>query len=57
MIELEKALIKQIVTAIPSMSPKSFCNRYNNAIDQPLPTIFASLFQDHCRVENKTIKK
>lgn len=43
-VDVEKALIKQLVQAVPEIYMKSFRNQYSNSIDNALSTVLTSLF-------------
>ena len=43
-VDVEKALIKQLVKAVPEIYMKSFRNQYSNSIDDALSTVLTSLF-------------
>ena len=55
MIDVEKALIKQLSQAIPSMYLQSFRNLHSNAIEKDIPFILKHLMQNYGQVEEDTV--
>ena len=55
MLSVEKALLKQVSTAVPGMYLKPFRNKNSNTIDKPISDILDYLFARYGRVPQETL--
>ena len=53
----EKAIIKQLVQAVPGVYMKPFCNQYSNSIYKPLSTVLISPFNTCGDIQDETLQE
>ena len=56
-IDVEKALMKQLVQAIPEVYLKPFRNQYSNSLNVSLSTILTSLFTTYGKIQDDTLQE
>ena len=56
-VDVEKALIKQIVQAVPEVYLKPFRNQYSNSVNVSLSTILTLLFNTYGKVQDDTLQE
>jgi hypothetical protein len=56
-VDIEKALIKQLVQAVPEVYMKPFRNQYSNSVNVSLSSILTSLFNTYRKVQDDTLQE
>ena len=56
-VDVEKALLKQLVQAVPEVYIKPFRNQYSNAIDLPISTVLTSLFTTYGDIQDEILQE